>query len=210
MDVTKRGEDGLQAQGSWIPKTPIKPILVRPPPICTEGEGNELGRTTWLESETVSSSSAQGSQASRIVACCNFPSCEVPRSSASNCNEASAAQCVVAWDNVGTREEPDMGRWNNLPFVDLLALADAASAASHAAAPQGNDSAANSSFSYAKNCHDEWNGISSSSASPCTNVNSMPEEHYCKCATKFTSLLPQYYYYSSNTITRNSIRLLHL
>lgn len=208
--MTKRGEDGLQAQGFWIPKTPIKPTLLRPPPICTEGEGNELGRTTWLESETVSSSSAQGSQASRIVACCNFPSCEVPRSSASNCNEASAAKCVVAWDNVGTREEPDMGRWNNLPFVDLLALADAASAASHAAAPQGNDSAATSSFSYAKNCHDEWNGISSSSASPCTNVNRMPEEHYCKCATKFTSLLPQYYYYSSNTITRNSIRLLHL
>ncbi|KAE8098472.1 hypothetical protein FH972_016532 [Carpinus fangiana] len=124
MDVSKPGEDGLQVQASWIPTTPVKPILPRPQPIYTDGQGNQLDQATWLGSETYSSSFPQGSQGTKIVACCNSP----------NSSEANRDG-----DNVEACEEP-MARWNNLRFGDLLALADAASAASGIGAAQGSDS----------------------------------------------------------------------
>lgn len=176
MDVSKPGEDGLQVQASWIPTTPVKPILPRPQPIYTDGQGNQLDQATWLGSETYSSSFPQGSQATEIVACCKSP----------NSSEANRDG-----DNVEACEEP-MARWNNLRFGELLALADAASAASGIGAAQGNDSVATSSF-MPDTCQKENNGGDYRSASPFwnrdlsldsqvgVNGNSIPEQPHSKC-----------------------------
>jgi hypothetical protein len=151
MDVSKPGEDGLQVKASWIPTTPVKPILPRPQPIYTDGQGNQLDQATWLGSETYSSSFPQGSQATKIVACCNSP----------NSSEANRDG-----DNVEACEEP-MARWNNLRFGDLLALADAASAASGIGAAQGSDSF--------------WNRDPSLDSELGANGNSIPEQPQGKC-----------------------------
>jgi hypothetical protein len=145
-------------------------------PIYADGQGNQLDQATWLGSETYSSCFPQGSQASRIVACCNSP------------NSSEANRGV---DNVGTCEEP-MPRWNSLRFAGLLSLADAASAASGNGEAQGNDGVATSSFMSDK-CQNEnnggdylsaslfWNRDPSLDSELGANGNSMPEQPYCKC-----------------------------
>ncbi|KAF5473785.1 hypothetical protein F2P56_005745 [Juglans regia] len=163
MDARKPDEDGLQVQGSWIPTTPVKPHLPRPTPIYTDGQGNQIERATWLGSETFSSFT-EGSQTGRLVACCNSPNCsEFNRTSINNWNEETC------------EEESHMDRWNYIPFGHLLALADAASAASGTVAHLQNDDVATSSLMRATSCQNECNG----EAYLWSNVNCMPKEpHY--------------------------------
>lgn len=164
MDARKPDEDGLQVQGSWIPTTPVKPRLPRPTTIYTDGRGNQSERATWLRSETFSSFKG-GSQTGKFVACCNSPNCsEFNRTSIHNWNEETC------------EKESHMDRWNYIPFGHLLALADAASAASGALAPLQND-VATCSLMRATSSQNESNGEDYL----WSNVNCMPEDPHCKC-----------------------------
>ncbi|XP_023928323.1 DNA glycosylase/AP lyase ROS1 isoform X2 [Quercus suber] len=181
MDV-KEGQDGLQIEGSWIPKTPVKPILPRTTTIYTDSQGNQLDQAIWLGSDTFSSNFTQASQASEIVACCNSSNC----GQVHNCVNSSANKNI---DSVGACCIEPLPRWNNLRFADLLALADAASAAAGNVAPpppQGNDSVATNSFLSVTNCQNGNYVADHSSASlfgnhdlqskPWTNGHCMAEE----------------------------------
>lgn len=172
MDARKPDEDGLQVQGSWIPTTPVKPHLPRPTPIYTDGQGNQIERATWLGSETFSSFT-EGSQTGRLVACCNSP----------NCSEFNRAS-INNWNEETCEEESHMGRWNYVPFGPfghLLALADAAKAASGTVAHLQNDDVATSSLMRATSCQNECNGEDY----PWSNFNCMPKEPHCKCVANF-------------------------
>ena len=189
MDV-KEGQDGLQIEGSWIPKTPVKPILPRTTTIYTDSQGNQLDQAIWLGSDTFSSNFTQASQASEVVACCNSSNC----SQVHNCVNSSANKNI---DSVGACCIEPLPRWNNLRFADLLALADAASAATGNVAPPpppppppGNDSVATNSFLSVTNCQNGNYGADHSPASlfgnhdlqskPWTNGHCMAEEPNCK------------------------------
>ncbi|KAJ7971492.1 Transcriptional activator DEMETER-like protein [Quillaja saponaria] len=124
MDVGGESKEKLQPQVSWIPTTPIRPILPKSVPIYIPEQGNLLNQTTCLGSSG-SSSSTQNCCTNGIAACTagSSPCAEI------NTTGASSTQANI------TNPPLDMARWKNVSFADLLALANAASAASPVANP---------------------------------------------------------------------------
>ncbi|KAK9290642.1 hypothetical protein L1049_008815 [Liquidambar formosana] len=120
------GQKGNQLQGSWIPVTPVKPILPRPQPIYADRQLNQLGQANWVGSDAFPPGFAPENQARRIVACCDSTNYAEVNRGVNHWEAALAAKSQGPSDNAGTNDPI----WNNIPFVDLLAQADSASTTS--------------------------------------------------------------------------------
>uniref|UniRef100_A0A5B7A684 Putative transcriptional activator DEMETER-like n=1 Tax=Davidia involucrata TaxID=16924 RepID=A0A5B7A684_DAVIN len=118
MDI--RREKSSEFQSSWMPETPVKPIVRKPQLICTDREENRPGHANWFESERFS----QETQAHGMVACCDSTNSIAINRDFYDQQTAVATRSPVSGDNVCMYDFPD--RWNDIPFGDLLALADAA------------------------------------------------------------------------------------
>lgn len=113
---------------SWIPITPLKPILTRTEPICADGEGNQLSQTNFLETSLCASPHA--SYADSAVACAHSSSGTGLHMKMQDRVESTSAVTSIGSDSAGTCAKPTAGVVSGLEgmrFADLLALADAAS-----------------------------------------------------------------------------------
>ncbi|XP_061368715.1 protein ROS1A-like [Gastrolobium bilobum] len=119
MEVGEMDRKETQTEVPWIPTTPAKPILPKPVPIYSPGEGNQLDHC-----------------ANGTVACFEF-SPGVEKNRTPHDGSAPAATVAnIAGDNSKTCD--NVSSWSNLSFSELLFLADAASANSNTTLP-GND-----------------------------------------------------------------------
>ncbi|XP_028777192.1 protein ROS1A isoform X2 [Neltuma alba] len=113
---------------SWIPTTPLKPSIPRTEPICADGEGNQLSQTNFLK--TSSYASPHANYADSVVACGQSSSGAGLNMKMQDRVESTCAVTSIGNDSAGTWAKPAAGAVSSLEgvgFVDLLALADAAS-----------------------------------------------------------------------------------
>ncbi|KAI4300416.1 hypothetical protein L6164_033799 [Bauhinia variegata] len=139
MEAGERGREEQQTQIPWIPTTPLKPIQAKPVPICGSGERNQLNQTDFLGASSCCNSS-DDSHANRVSAC--FETADI-NSRLHDPEAPAAAGTNIAGENSGTCPQMfrnSMSRWANTGCTELLALAEAASAAHFSATHDGVES----------------------------------------------------------------------
>ncbi|KAL6337168.1 hypothetical protein AAG906_036482 [Vitis piasezkii] len=149
-------EKDFPVQGSWIPVTPVKPILpITQPQICAGREHSQLYLESSSGSERFPPTFPQETQAHKVVACENFRNC-AELNSFSSWNAVPGAEMGVRNYNAGIYRKPsfnlEMGL-DNIPFTQLLAQTNAAFIPS-AVSPE-NVSGASSPFMSATHLHPE-------------------------------------------------------
>lgn len=150
--VSIQEEKEFQIQGSWIPVTPGKPIPTKPQPIPAERQGNQHVRTNWLESLGLPARPSQQSLTSNGSAAQFDSMGSVDQNRRINNREAVMGMTCSnrgSANIVGSHSQafPDgNGGWNNVPYANLLAFANAASVASASANPRANSNAASIPF----------------------------------------------------------------
>ncbi|XP_038904008.1 DNA glycosylase/AP lyase ROS1-like [Benincasa hispida] len=127
--------------GSWIPATPMKPILPKPPlqPLIYARMDRNQPRPCWLGSERLFSNSNKEVETSSRVACYGGAN-SMGADGSSEWAAARAGQFQVACNENGTVGIHSMDALGGIPFLQLMALADAASIVGADAALGGNAS----------------------------------------------------------------------
>ncbi|XP_022144652.1 protein ROS1-like isoform X2 [Momordica charantia] len=142
MDSGKPEGNEVHVQGgSWIPATPMKPILPKPPlqPLIYARMDRNQPRPHWLGSERLSSGSTNEAEASSGVACYGGAN-SMGANGSYVWEAASAGQFQVPSDDNGTVAMNSIEALGGIPFLQLMALADAATTVGADAALGGNSS----------------------------------------------------------------------
>ncbi|KAK6244584.1 hypothetical protein QUC31_010993 [Theobroma cacao] len=136
--MSEQGQEQFEFQSPWVPATPFRPILPKPPVIHVGRQGNHISRANCIGSESCSSGFTQESQADGVFACSHSASCTEVNGGVNNLKAALVGSTCISGDSYGQRQcSLDLTELSNVPFADLLALANAASAASMSAASEG-------------------------------------------------------------------------
>ncbi|XP_022939958.1 protein ROS1-like [Cucurbita moschata] len=129
------GNPAYDQGGSWIPATPMKPILPKPPPqplIYARIDRNQ-SRSYWVGSERLSNSNE--AETSSGVACYG------EANGSYGWEAAQTGRFQVACNDNGTVAKPSIDALvEGIPFLQLMALADAASTVGADATLGGNAS----------------------------------------------------------------------
>ncbi|XP_022982801.1 protein ROS1-like [Cucurbita maxima] len=137
MDSSQPEGNKVHVQGgSWVPATPVKPILPKPPLqplIYARMDWNQSG-PCWLGSERLSSNSNKEAETTSGVACYGGAN------GTNDWEAAQAGQFQVACKDNGTVAIHSIDALGSIPFLQLMALADAASIVGADAALGGNAS----------------------------------------------------------------------
>lgn len=181
-------EKDFPVQGSWIPVTPVKPILpITQPQICAGREHSQLYLESSSGSERFPPTFPQETQAHKVVACENFRNC-AELNSFSSWNAVPGAEMGVRNYNAGIYRKPSFNlemSLDNIPFTQLLAQTNAAFIPS-AVSPE-NVSGASSPFMSATHLHPE---VSSSTSMLLKSQDlllgssqwtSAPDMNQCEC-----------------------------
>ena len=136
--MSKQGQEQFEFQHPLVPVTPFRPILPKPPVIHAGRQGNQIFQANCIGSERCSSGFTQESQTDRVVACSDSTSCTEVNGSVNNLEAALVGSTCSSGDSKGQKHcSLNLTELSNVPFADLLALANAASAASMSAASEG-------------------------------------------------------------------------
>ncbi|KAL0555388.1 hypothetical protein IC582_009333 [Cucumis melo] len=127
--------------GSWIPATPMKPILPKPPlqPLIYARMDRNQPRPYWLGSDRLFSNSNKEAETRSGVACYGGAN-SMTANGSNDWEAAQARQFQVARNDNGTVTIHSMDALGGIPFLQLMALADAASIVGADAALGGNAS----------------------------------------------------------------------
>ncbi|KAL7170375.1 hypothetical protein ACSBR2_035275 [Camellia fascicularis] len=138
-----------QIHSSWFPITPVKPIPPKPQPIDADRQENQLGHENWIVAERFSTGFAEETRAHGTVACCDSTNCIDLNKDFDDWEADFAGKSQVTGGEFSICSEfsMDTDRIGNVPFGNLMALADVAATTDSAnAASQGNANAENSCF----------------------------------------------------------------
>ncbi|XWS59542.1 hypothetical protein CRYUN_Cryun08bG0131100 [Craigia yunnanensis] len=136
--MSKQGQEQFEFQRPLVPETPIRPVLPKPPVTHAGRQGNQIFRANCIGSERCSSGFTQESQTDREIACSNSTSYTEVNGGVNNLKAALIGSTCISGDSNGQRQcSLNLTELSNVPFADLLALANAASAASMSAASEG-------------------------------------------------------------------------
>ena len=136
--MSKQGQEQFEFQRPLVTVTPFRPILPKPPVIHAGRQGNQIFRANCIGSERCSSGFTHESQTDRVVACSNSASCTEVNGGVNNLKAALVGSTCISGDSNRQRQCPlNLTELSNVPFADLLALANAASATSMSAASEG-------------------------------------------------------------------------
>lgn len=136
--------------GSWIPATPMRPILPKPPlqPLIYARMDRNQPRSYWLGSERLSTNSIKEAETSSGVACYGGTN-SMGVNGSYDWEAAQAGQFQMACNDNRTVAIHSIDALGGIPFMQLMALADAASIAGADAALGANArNLYNSGFSY--------------------------------------------------------------
>lgn len=142
MDSGQPEGNKADVQGSsWIPATPMKPILPKPPlqPLIYARMDRNQPRPYWLGPERLFSNSDKEAETSSGVACYGGAN-SMTANGSNDWEAAQARQFQVACNDNGTVTIHSMDALGGIPFLQLMALADAASIVGADAALGGNAS----------------------------------------------------------------------
>ncbi|XP_022767171.1 protein ROS1-like [Durio zibethinus] len=136
--MSKQGEEQFEFQHPLVPVNPFRPNLPKPPVIHAGRQGNEIFQTNCMGPERCSSGFTQESQTDRIIACSDSAGCREVNGGVNNLKGAFVGSKCIPDDSNGQGQfSLNLAEFSNVPFADLLALANAASAASTNAASEG-------------------------------------------------------------------------
>ncbi|KAF5737483.1 protein ROS1 [Tripterygium wilfordii] len=133
MDVDRPEEEQYKNQSSWTPATPLRPILPKSPLIFPGSQANPIVQRNWLGSGRFSQDQCfDASSQAEINVGFNLREAVLP------------AESCIGSETPGESLGDGVVRLNEFSCMDLLALADAASATSACVAAQGKYNATNS------------------------------------------------------------------
>ncbi|XWS66738.1 hypothetical protein CRYUN_Cryun05aG0226500 [Craigia yunnanensis] len=136
--MSNQGQEQFEFQRPLVPVTPFRPILPKPPVIHAGRQGNQEFRPNCIGSERCSSGFTQESQTDRVVACSVPAGCTEVNRGVKNLKAALVGtNCISINSNAQRQCSLNLAEFSNVPFADLLALANATSAASMSAASEG-------------------------------------------------------------------------
>ena len=142
--------EDIQIDRYWVPITPVKTAVPKPQPIYENKQENQLNQENSLETERIyrenqlqeegysESESPPGfsrkSIADRVFACSESTNSINVTSGFENWEAGLSTKPQFFDGNACVYDKfsgSSLERWNNVPFADLLALADAANASAH-------------------------------------------------------------------------------
>ncbi|XVF76277.1 hypothetical protein PTKIN_Ptkin13bG0253300 [Pterospermum kingtungense] len=126
--MSKQGQEQFEFPRPLVPVTPFRPILPKPPVVDPGRQKNQILQANYIGSEICSSGFTQESQPDRVVACSNSTCCTEINGGLNNLKAASVKSTCVSGNSNGQRQfSLNLADCSNVSFVDLLALANAAS-----------------------------------------------------------------------------------
>ncbi|OMO82072.1 hypothetical protein CCACVL1_12092 [Corchorus capsularis] len=135
--MSKQGQEQFESQLPWVPTTPFRPILPKPP-VIHGGQGNPMFTANSIGSESCSSGLTEESQPDRVVACSASATCAELNGAVNNLEPGLVGSNGILENRIGQKQcPPNLTELSNVPFAELLALANAASVASGNAVPEG-------------------------------------------------------------------------
>ncbi|XVE61545.1 hypothetical protein DITRI_Ditri06bG0049200 [Diplodiscus trichospermus] len=136
--MSKQGQEQFEFQRPLVPVTPFRPILPKPAVIPAGKQGNQIIRANCVGSERCSSGFTQESKTDSVVACSDSAGCTEVNGGDSNSKAALVGSSCISGDSIRQRQRSmNQTEHSNVSFVQLLALANAASAASMSAGSKG-------------------------------------------------------------------------
>ncbi|XVF07747.1 hypothetical protein REPUB_Repub06bG0166500 [Reevesia pubescens] len=136
--MSKQGQEQFEFQRPLIPVTPFRPFLQKPPVIHADTKGNQSFGANCIGSERFSSGFTEEFQTDRIVARSNCASCTEVNGGLNNLKAALVGRnCILGDSNWRRKCSLTRAELHNVPFADLLDLANATSAASTSLVSEG-------------------------------------------------------------------------
>ncbi|XWS55954.1 hypothetical protein CRYUN_Cryun09bG0044300 [Craigia yunnanensis] len=136
--MSKQGQEQFEFQRPLVRVTPFKPVFPKPSEIHAGRQGNQIFRANCIGQERCSSGFTQESQTDRVVACSDSASYTEVNGGVNNLKAALIGRNCISGDSNGQRQcTLNLAELSNVPFADVLALANAASAASKSAESEG-------------------------------------------------------------------------
>ncbi|GKV37567.1 hypothetical protein SLEP1_g45586 [Rubroshorea leprosula] len=168
--MAEQGEEEFQFQHSWAPATPLRPTLPTPPQIYAEKQVNAINQANWLGSEGCLPGFTGEAQANGLPACIDPADCTAVNEGVNHLQTALARRTGISIGNMTCTQFPidPTAEFSNVPFGDLLDLANAAARARSRlrAAPQRNDSMTTDSSISTMDSKSDSNQVEPSSAGP--------------------------------------------